>query len=171
MYNINHKQYKLKVEGRIIMKKNKGFTIIEVMLVLAIAGLIFLAVFIALPALQRGQRDTQRRSDASTFMSQVQSYSTNNNGKVPTATGVGAFRSNYLVKSDAEFKDPKTGNDYNIVGVTTATAANSPSLGTINYLPGGVCNGETVTSTTNLRQAAIVMALEGAGNFCKDLGT
>ena len=35
----------------------KGFTIIEVVLVLAIAGLIFLIVFITLPAMQRGQRD------------------------------------------------------------------------------------------------------------------
>lgn len=43
------------------IKNTKGFTIIEVVLVLAIAGLIFLMVFIALPALQRGQRDTQRR--------------------------------------------------------------------------------------------------------------
>jgi len=41
----------------------RGFTIIEVVLVLAIAGLIFLMVFIALPALQRNQRDTQRKND------------------------------------------------------------------------------------------------------------
>ena len=34
--------------------KQEGFTIIEVMLVLAIAALIFLMVFVALPALQRG---------------------------------------------------------------------------------------------------------------------
>ena len=48
------------------MKKHKlyeGFTIIEVVLVLAIAGLIFLMVFLALPALQRSQRDTQRKND------------------------------------------------------------------------------------------------------------
>ncbi|MCL2869540.1 prepilin-type N-terminal cleavage/methylation domain-containing protein, partial [Candidatus Saccharibacteria bacterium] len=36
-------------------KTRQGFTIIEVVLVLAIAGLIFLMVFIALPALQRSQ--------------------------------------------------------------------------------------------------------------------
>ena len=41
-----------------------GFTIIEVVLVLAIAGLIFLMVFLALPALNRGQRNTQRKRDA-----------------------------------------------------------------------------------------------------------
>ena len=40
-------------------KQKQGFTIIEVVLVLAIAALIFLMVFMALPALQRSQRDTQ----------------------------------------------------------------------------------------------------------------
>ena len=44
-------------------EQQSGFTIIEVVLVLAIAGLIFLMVFIALPALQKGQRDTQRKRD------------------------------------------------------------------------------------------------------------
>ena len=42
----------------ITQHNKKGFTIIEVVLVLAIAGLIFLMVFVALPALQRGQRDS-----------------------------------------------------------------------------------------------------------------
>ena len=37
-----------------------GFTIIEVVLVLAIAGLIFLIVFLALPQLQQSRRDTQK---------------------------------------------------------------------------------------------------------------
>lgn len=46
----------------------KGFTIIEVVLVLAIAGLIFLMVFIGLPALQRSQRNTQRRQDMARIM-------------------------------------------------------------------------------------------------------
>ena len=41
----------------------KGFTIIEVVLVLAVAGLIFLMIFLALPALQRSQRDTERKQD------------------------------------------------------------------------------------------------------------
>lgn len=68
-----------------IMIKNvrkSGFTIIEVVLVLAIAGLIFLMVFIALPALQRGQRDTQRKNDVDRIMTAVMSYVSNNN-KLP----------------------------------------------------------------------------------------
>ena len=55
-------------------KTKKGFTIIEVVLVLAIAGLIFLMVFIALPALQRSQRNTRRRSDMARILSAITEY-------------------------------------------------------------------------------------------------
>ena len=70
-------------------KSKKGFTIIEVVLVLAIAGLIFLMVFIALPALQRSQRNTRRRQDMARILSAVNDYQSNNNGRSPvTATSV-----------------------------------------------------------------------------------
>ena len=75
-----------------LQKTKTGFTIIEVVLVLAIAGLIFLMVFLALPALQRSQRDTQRRDDMARFASQVTQYQTNNRGKVPnTALAKGVW--------------------------------------------------------------------------------
>ena len=54
-----------------------GFTIIEVVLVLAIAGLIFLMVFVALPALQRSQRDTARRNDMLRVDTSLVQYQTN----------------------------------------------------------------------------------------------
>lgn len=65
------------------IKSKKGFTIIEVVLVLAIAGLIFLMVFIALPALQRGQRNTQREEDLARFLTAVNDYASNNSGRTP----------------------------------------------------------------------------------------
>lgn len=72
------------------MKTNKkGFTIIEVVLVLAIAGLIFLMVFIALPALQRSQRNTQREDDIARFLTAVNDYQTNNSGQTPFTAGDG----------------------------------------------------------------------------------
>ena len=64
------------------MKKRNAFTIIEVVLVLAIAGLIFLMVFIALPALQRSQRNTRRRQDAARIASAITDYYSNT-GKMP----------------------------------------------------------------------------------------
>ena len=59
------------------INSKQGFTIIEVVLVLAIAGLIFLMVFVALPALQRSQRDTQRRNDMSRVDTALVQYQTN----------------------------------------------------------------------------------------------
>jgi prepilin-type N-terminal cleavage/methylation domain-containing protein len=66
---------------------NSGFTIIEVLIVLAIAGLIMLIVFLAVPALQRNARNTSRKSDASALLAGISEYTDNNNGTLPTALG------------------------------------------------------------------------------------
>lgn len=68
-----------------IRKENKGFTIIEVLIVLAIAGLIMLIVFLAVPALQRNSRNSGRRSDVGRIGSEVTEFVSNNNGTLPVA--------------------------------------------------------------------------------------
>ena len=68
-------------------KRKDGFTIIEVMIVLAIAGLIMLIVFLAVPALQRTARNTQRKNDASAIAAAVANYIDNNGGTLPTGIG------------------------------------------------------------------------------------
>ena len=102
------------------LKTKRGFTIIEVVLVLAIAGLIFMMVFLALPALQRSQRDTQRRDDMSRVASQLQQYQSNNRGAIPTTTAeLTSFMTNYLrtgatgstSSGNDEFLDPD-GEEY-----------------------------------------------------------
>src|SRR3954468_16752581 len=62
---------------------NKGFTIIEVMIVLAIAGLIILIVLLAVPALQRNGRNTAIKNDASAVTAGVSEFSSNNDGAIP----------------------------------------------------------------------------------------
>ena len=44
--------------------RSEGFTIIEVMIVLAIAAMILLVVLLAVPALQRNSRNTAVKTDA-----------------------------------------------------------------------------------------------------------
>lgn len=141
--------------------KEKGFTIIEVVLVLAIAGLIFLMVFIALPALQRSQRDTQRRDDVSTFVSQLTSYSTNNRGALPDeGTANTTFKTSYMKSDDGEFNDPTSGNPYDVVNTT-------PKIGEIQYDKNAHCDGENVVNGGGERQAAVRVKLEGSGFFCQ----
>lgn len=65
-------------------KDQKGFTIIEVLIVLAIAGLILLIVFLAVPALQRNSRNTQRKNDIAAVIGGINDYITNNGGTLPT---------------------------------------------------------------------------------------
>ncbi|HZM64193.1 MAG TPA: type II secretion system protein [Candidatus Saccharimonadales bacterium] len=66
-------------------RKEQGFTIIEVLIVLAIAGLILLVVFLAVPALQRNARNTSRKEDVASIMGGVSEFVNNNNGNLPTA--------------------------------------------------------------------------------------
>ena len=95
------------------INSKKGFTIIEVVLVLAIAGLIFLMVFVALPALQRSQRDTARRNDMSRVDTSLIQYQTNNqnttNGDLPKAgkwTGTDKFGTTGIDDEGNEFFAP-----------------------------------------------------------------
>ena len=71
---------------RIKCGNKKGFTIIETSLVLAIAGLILVMAFIALPALQRQQRDTKRKDDTMLFVQAIKKYQQNNRGSLPTTS-------------------------------------------------------------------------------------
>ena len=119
----------------------KGFTIIEVVLVLAIAGLIFLMVFVALPALQRNQRDTQRRQDYADAAAAIIGYASNNGGKLPTLTNGTAypqFAANKIINTTG--KDPSNVN-YSLI-VCSGTAAG----------PKGTCsvNGAPAASNTNI---------------------
>jgi prepilin-type N-terminal cleavage/methylation domain-containing protein len=72
-----------------IRKNEKGFTIIEVLIVLAIAGMIMLVVFLAVPALQRNSRNTQRKADVAGILAAYNDYMSNNAGQLP-ATGATA---------------------------------------------------------------------------------
>ena len=164
-------------------KAKKGFTIIEVVLVLAIAGLIFLMVFVALPALQRSQRDTQRRDDMSRFISQLAQYQANNAGATPGSDKTLAndiknaynntFITSYLKAGGDSFVDPN-GKDYNVVGVTIcssgscnqASAETDTASGNIRVYVNATCNGESPAYTAGARKVAITYKLEGAGIYC-----
>lgn len=127
-----------------VPNKAKGFTIIEVVLVLAIAGLIFLVVFLALPALQRGQRDNQRKQDLSKMMSQAVAYQSNNQGVLPADTNAWnvTFKGAYLTNNNASFADPSNGVTYTITqqaGDTGAAAPANVGQGNIWVYPGVTC--------------------------------
>lgn len=107
------------------IKQNKdnqsGFTIIEVLIVLAIAGLILLIVFLAVPALQRNTRNAGRKEDAGRLVTAVNNYVSNNSGALPDPTNNGAntiaatMNPAWALLAAALKKDAGTLNQFNTV--------------------------------------------------------
>jgi prepilin-type N-terminal cleavage/methylation domain-containing protein len=139
-------------------KRNQGFTIIEVLIVLAIAGIIMLIVFLAVPALQRNSRNTQRRTDVANYLSAVAEWQANNAGKVPTAAAdlTGANGVNSLAKLGFYNPAPTT--------VVTGAQATALNVDTLQYVQGAQCStvtvGQTVAGTP--KQVAARFAVEGS---------
>lgn len=150
----------------------RGFTIIEVVLVLAIAGLIFLIVFLAVPALQRSQRDTQRKSDLSRFMTSVSNYQSNNRGNVPTTqaeltTASTGLVDKYIKVNGDSFADPG-GTDYTVTLSGSGAYATDVPANTVLYFTGATCAGENAAAASGTRKVAARIDLEGGGSYCQN---
>lgn len=124
-----------------VKQTTKGFTIIEVVLVLAIAGLIFLMVFIALPALQSGQRDSARKNDTSIISTAVTNFASQNKSALPKNDGsqdvafrnyVKGLSSNTTLGNTKVLPRPATNNVTAVEGtatVYTSAKCNGPGAG------------------------------------------
>ena len=178
-------------------KNKKGFTIIEVVLVLAIAGLIFLMVFIALPALQRSQRNTRRRQDMARILSAFTEYASNNGGKMPESGNLDNFVQKYVGAADQtaaggrktsgktgcdgdQFCDPD-GTPYKIKLDATFSQSSHfqdnssltfPNDHQILYYRGAVCSSDTegkvAYSGGGQNNVALQYVLEGGAIYCGD---
>lgn len=146
----------------------KGFTIIEVVLVLAIAALIFLMVFIALPALQANQRDTARKNDASTVAAAVQSFVSNERRALTTdSDDVDTLRSYIEGLDQYDAADEGTIQVDDQVGPGDTIDVDEEQ---IHVYLGVKCDGTDVKEGVT-RSAAVFVRLEGSGGslYCVDV--
>lgn len=169
-----------------------GFTIIEVSLVVAIAGLIFLMVMIGVPAVQRTQRDSQRKENIAEMLTELKNFQTNNRGAVPTGTGTvnydadasgttwAGFYHDYLGEN---FRDPN-GSQYVLrvvrcdntngtqctteTGLTNIASGVFPNGYLIYVVVGAKCDGATAVGAENPRKVAATYKLEGGGVVCSN---
>ena len=114
--------------------KEKGFTLIELVIVLAIAALVIAAVLLAVGGAQRSQRDSNRKNVAGRLSTAVQNFASNNNGRV-TGFNCGNNYCNNLL-------DPDSGATP-IAGTTPNGAANG-----VEYSLGTLCPGHAGASAT-----------------------
>lgn len=156
-------------------KDQQGFTIIEVLIVLAIAGLILLIVLIAVPQLQKNQRNEARRNVLSRISTEVNNFTGNNQGTIPADTGTGVnvfddgFADRYLGNPIRDtFKMPNGTDPTLVMNPTGATAI---AENEIHYNAGATCNGEIPNGSGSGRDFAIAIGLEGGASYCVDNGT
>jgi prepilin-type N-terminal cleavage/methylation domain-containing protein len=136
-------------------RKQEGFTIIEVLIVLAIAGLILLIVFLAVPALQRNARNTQRVDDVARVLGAAQEVLNNNNGSVASLTNAAlqaAAGANLAYYQQAN------------VTVAAGAAGASVNQDTVVLRTGATCGAGNAAVAGNARQVAALFAVEtGSG--------
>ena len=178
-----------------LKRSASGFTIIEVIIVLAIAGLIMLVVFLAVPQLQRNARDNSRRAIVTRLKSEIENYASNNQGTYPLSsvgtcssgtTGEwGDFYGRYISGAGLNIKDPSTG--VAVIGCTPATSASSTTSylytaggvpatlpgkkGVIAVIPGASCSGENVAASSGTNSYALIIGLDrDSTRYCIDNG-
>jgi prepilin-type N-terminal cleavage/methylation domain-containing protein len=148
-------------------KGQDGFTIIEVLIVLAIAGLIMLVVFLAVPALQRNSRNTQRNNDVASIVGAMNEYINNSGGQLP-ASCTGATPCAFLANAKLGYFAADTNTNFVYTRNASATAVVAPTnIENIAVGSFSTCNSTgTAASTTNAtsRSVAIVYLVEtGSG--------
>ena len=154
-----------------LQSSKKGFTIIEVVIVLVIGAIIMLMVFLIVPQLQRSQRDARRQSDARTFLASAEQFATQNNGNYPSTAGEVTTVVNNFVNRAGGFLSPN-GNAYlanNLDGVTAGAAAASTvtAASEMEYRTAATCTGPAITALAGqTRRVAVMVFQENGGSFC-----
>ncbi len=135
------------------IKRQSGFTIIEVLIVLAIAGLILLIVFLAVPALQRNSRNTAIKNDVQNVLGGVGEFQAANSGALPTnVSGTGTIT--YAGTNATTIR---------VQGTTVvALGTGAPATGRINIVLGAKCTGTGITTTASTRAVSAIYVIETA---------
>ena len=160
---------------RNISKSNSGFTIIEVLIVLAIAGLIMLVVLLAVPGLQRSQANTAAKTDATHIAAGITDYTANNSGTMPTNSTMSTVYTNIAGLSKLTSTNGATGqlatlptlpttntwyfNTGVVVGATQTTQVWVVDVDEGAVCPAGETFAPTITTTTNGATATSITLL------------
>lgn len=132
-------------------QKQNGFTLIEIVIVLAIAALIMVIVFLAVQGAQRAQRDNTNKSAAGQALAQAEQFLANSSGVYPTTVMPASYVGSINTSTGAH---PTT-------AVTTGAVS---GVGEVVVVTRATCNAtHTALATGNPTQAAVLWWSEGAG--------
>lgn len=122
------------------IKRPSGFTLIEIVLVLAIAGLLLVVVFLAVSGAQRSRRDYQRKQDLGRVSAALVAYAANHGGRIPISQGEADTVFNSYLTNMA---DPLTGTYIFQFRPISSPHGSKPPVGTIYYQQAHWCSTDT----------------------------
>ena len=105
------------------LKNQKGFTIVELLIVIVVIGILATLVIVTFSGIQRKARDTERKTDVNAITSHLEAFYAEK-GYYPLLTNLNlaSWRTTNMKGLDGEaLQDPK-GTAQTIAGATTGTA-------------------------------------------------
>ncbi len=106
-----------------LKKNNRGFTIVELLIVIVVIGILAALVIVTYNGIQQKARDTERKTDIKAVQGQLEAYWANN-AKYPTMANMNdaTFRSANLKGLDpAALADPKDAGSQSLCAATTSS--------------------------------------------------
>lgn len=179
-------------------KRQAGFTLIEVVLVLAIGSLIFLLAFIAFSQVQRNRRDSGRRAFLTYFVAELINYQQTHGGTFPVSYGTLTSNNGHAVNIPNKDEtalysaygsgEDKLNMDSFVNSFIKPGNTGDPSQGHYRLARGSGVNTQTGdvhyngdygrcaqgtsirnTTTNQPTDAAVSIVLETGARYCRDL--
>jgi hypothetical protein len=116
------------------------------------------------------RRDELRVASVVRLLSEIRSYSLENNNEIPDASQILDFVNERIVAVDGAFSDPSSDTPYSFIGWSNNNRLD-PEIGTIQYGGAGtLCNGDSIVANINSSTSvAIRTVLENGSFYCRDV--
>jgi type IV pilus assembly protein PilA len=147
-----------------LKNKSKGFTIVELLIVIVVIGILATLVIVTFTGIQQKARNSQRQTDINALDSHIEAYYAST-GNYPTYTQLttASWRSSNMKGLDAEaLVDPK-GNSVS----SSSAVAGTYTYGYVanNSTTGAACSATGTADDTGCDSFTLTAALEGSSTL------
>jgi len=148
-----------------LKQKSKGFTIVELLIVIVVIAILATLVIVTFTGIQQKARDSKRQTDVDALDSHLEAFYADN-GYYPTITDL---QSSTWVSANMKGFDPTALVDPKGTSIT----GSAPATGTYaySYVTQGCTTSQPSSSTNECTGFVLTAELEAGGTFVKQSNT